>query len=74
MFLANAIAFGVFNILHNLSSMQNYLLQIRADVRKIMKSVQCNQTFIFIEISKTTDSFLEICLVLKMKIVASFIT
>ena len=48
-------------------------MQITAEVSKIKKSVRCDLTFIFIELSKTPYSFIEIRLVLEIKNVVSFI-
>ena len=70
--MTNVIAFSVWEILYNLVSMQNLCLKI-AEVSKIAKSVQCDLTFIFIELSETANSFMKIPLVLEIKIVVSFI-
>ena len=48
-------------------------LQITPEVRKITKIVQCNITFIFIELSETSENFLKICLIFEIKNVTSFI-
>ena len=48
-------------------------LQITAKVSKIMKIVQCDLTFIYIELLEALNSFVEIRLVLEIRNVVSFI-
>ena len=45
----------------------------RCFANKNRKSVKCDQTFIFIELSETFNSFVKIRLVLEIKSTASFI-
>ena len=52
---------------------ESLYLQITPDVNKVMKNVQCHVTFIFIELSETSASFVKIRLVFVIKNVASFI-
>ena len=59
MVLAIVIAFAVSMILHSLVSTQNLSLQINAEVSKIMKNVQCNLSFVFIELSETANTFVK---------------
>ena len=68
MVLIKVITFVVLQTLHNLLSVQSPLT---AEVSKIMKGVQCELTFIFIERSEILDSLLKIRLIFKIKIVAS---
>ena len=51
---------------------ESLYLQITPDVNKVMKNVQCHLTFIFIELSETSASFVKIRLVFVIKNVASF--
>ena len=47
-------------------------LQITAVVSKITKNIQCDLTFISIELSETPDSFVKMPLVLEIKKIPSF--
>ena len=60
MVLANFIAFTVLKILHNLIFMKKSLFEITAEVGKVTKSVPCDLTFIFIELSEIPNSFVKI--------------
>ena len=74
MVLAYVIAFAVWKILHNISfPCKSLYLQITAKVSKIMKIVQCDLTFIYIELLEALNSFVEIRLVLEIRNVVSFI-
>ena len=66
MVLLSVIAFAVLKILHNLVSIQKSLFANKWWSR-IRKSVHCDLTFIFIELSETLNSFVKISLVLEIK-------
>ena len=73
MVLNIVIAFVVLKILNNLVSTQKSCLQIVGERSRITKSYQCELIFIFIELSKPSNSFVKIRLVLEIKNVANFI-
>ena len=73
MVLANVIAFAILKLLHNLVSMQKSLFannELQPEVSKITEIVQCELTFIFIELSETPNRLEKIHLVLKTRNVA----
>ena len=57
MALIKFVAFVVFEILRNLISMQNILNANNCDVSKILKTFQCDLTFIFDILSESLFGF-----------------
>ena len=73
MTLINVSVFLVLKILHNIVFVQKSSLQITTDVSKSSKSVQDDIAFVLNAFSETVNVFAQICLVLKIKSVVSFI-
>ena len=57
MVLIKSVAFVIFEILRNLVSMQNFLMQITADVSKTLKTFHRDLTFIFDVLSEPLLGF-----------------
>ena len=67
------LIFPVLKIFHSSFPCKSFSLQVITKVCKIIESVRCNLTFIFIELSEITNSFAKIRLVTQNKSDASFV-
>ena len=73
MILANVISLLLWRYCTISFLSKSLWLQITAEVSKITKSVWSDLTFIFIELSETSKSFVKIRLVVEINSIASFI-